>query len=60
MNEYCALLSQLGLWGWIFSVIYLINLSFPRKDVLSIRMFLKCGSISLIMFILWIAGMVMS
>jgi hypothetical protein len=57
MNEYWALLSQAGLWGWIVSVLLLIHTSFPSANTLVVKSAVKWGAISICFFIFWVAGM---
>ncbi len=57
MNEFWALFSQIGLWGWGISVVFLIHFSFPANDVFVSRSAIKWGSLSLVFFFCWITGM---
>jgi len=60
MNEYWGLLSQLGLWGWIFTVIIFIHYAFPSVDHFMKRDAFRWGIVSLIFFAFWITGMVLA
>lgn len=58
MNEYWALFSQIGLWGWIVTVICFIHFSFPALNDFKKRDALKWSALSLLFFSFWITGMV--
>ncbi len=60
MNEYWGLLSQLGLWGWIVTILFFIHYSFPHQDKFVFKAALKWGAISLGFFSFWIAGMLLA
>ena len=60
MNEYWALFSQVGLWGWIVAVLFFIHFSFPGRDQFVIKAAVKWGSISMGLFLIWIAGMLLA
>lgn len=60
MNEYWGLFSQIGLWGWIATVICFIHYSFPEVDRFIKREAIRWGFISLLFFACWIAGMVLA
>jgi hypothetical protein len=60
MNEYWALLSQLGLWGWVVSILFFIHYSFPNDDQLVLKAAFKFGGISLCFFIFWVTGMLLA
>lgn len=60
MNEYWGLLAQLGLWGWIASVIFLIQYSFPGVDAFRRKSTIVWGVISIIFFSCWITGMILA
>jgi len=57
MNEYWALVSQIGLWGWIVTIIFFIHYSFPADNQFVVKAARKWGLISLCFFLFWIAGM---
>jgi len=60
INEYWGVVSQIGLWCWIFFVILTIYKTFPAKDEFIRKSALKYGSFSLFFFLLWILGMKMA
>ncbi len=60
MNEYWGLLAQFGLWGWIASVIFLIQYSFPGVDAFRRKSAIVWGVISIIFFSCWITGMILA
>lgn len=60
INEYWGLISQLGLWGWIFAVIIFIHYAFPSLDHFMKRDALRWGIVSLIFFAFWITGMILA
>lgn len=60
MNEYWALLSQVGLWGWIATVLFFIHYSFPGRDHFVMKAAVKWGGISMAFFLVWIAGMLLA
>lgn len=60
MNEYWALLSQIGLWGWVVTVLFFIHYSFPGRDRFVTREAFKWGGISICFFSCWVAGMLLA
>jgi hypothetical protein len=60
MNEYWALLSQLGLWGWVITVLCFIHYSFPDSEQFITKAAFKWGAISLCFFALWVSGMLLA
>mgnify|MGYP001034146180 CR=1 FL=1 len=60
MNEYYALFSQIGLWGWIVTVIFFIHYSFPAANCFVKKEAFCWGFLSLIFFACWITGMVLA
>lgn len=56
MNEWWALVSLAGLWGWILSVILFILKAFPRNGQFD-KAGLRWGLISVVAFGVWILGM---
>jgi hypothetical protein len=60
MNEYWAVLSQVGLWGWIASVLCMVYLCFPSYNIFLTRNAVKYGLGVLLFFVLWIAGMMLA
>lgn len=60
MNEYWALLSQVGLWGWIVTMLFLIRSAFPENNLFVARAAYKWGGISLCFFASWVAGMLLA
>jgi len=58
INEWWALLSQIGLWGWIFSMLAFIFKVFPHRDTCNGRVGLFWGCVSLLFFVAWVVGMV--
>lgn len=60
MNEYWGFISQVGLWGWIITVIIFIHVSFPSLDRFMVREAFRWGAISLMFFTCWITGMVLA
>jgi hypothetical protein len=60
MNEYWALLSQFGLWGWVVAILFFIHYSFPCRDKFVVQAALKWGGISLCFFVFWVAGMLLA
>jgi len=60
MNEYWALLSQAGLWGWVVSILFFIHYSFPNSEQFVVKAALKWGGISICFFIFWVTGMLMA
>lgn len=57
MNEYWGLLAQVGLWGWIVSVLLLIHTSFPAGNSFIVKSAVRWGTISLCFFAFWVTGM---
>ena len=57
MNEFWALLSQIGLWGWVAAVLFFIHYSFPRENQFIAAAALKWGGLSLGFFLFWVTGM---
>lgn len=60
MNEYGALLSQFGLWGWVVTILFFIHDSFPDRDTFIAKTALKWGGISICFFVCWVAGMLLA
>jgi hypothetical protein len=60
MNEYWALLSQIGLWGWIVAMLFFIHSTFPAGNTFIIKSALKWGVISICFFTFWVAGMLLA
>ncbi len=60
MNEYGALLAQVGLWGWVVTILFFIHYSFPSRDQFVARAAVKWGGISICFFSIWIAGMLLA
>jgi len=60
MNEYWALLSQFGLWGWVVTILFFIHYSFPNSEQFVTKAALKWGGISLCLFIFWVTGMLLA
>lgn len=60
MNEYWALLSQAGLWGWVVTVLLLIHNAFPRGNSFVAKAAIKWGGISVVFFVFWVAGMLLA
>jgi hypothetical protein len=59
IHEWWALLSQLGLWGWIFSVVFFIFSAFTRQGEFNTRSY-KWGVVSVCSFAFWIVGMTLA
>ena len=60
MNEYWALVSQVGVWGWVVTVFFFIHFSFPGRDQFVFKSAAKWGGISMVFFLVWIAGMLLA
>jgi len=60
MNEYWALFSQIGLWGWVATVLFFIHYSFPHNEQFVLKAALKWGGISICFFTCWISGMLLA
>lgn len=60
MNEYWALVAQIGLWGWIVTVFFFIHCSFPANDQFVVKAAGKWGIISICFFLFWITGMLLA
>jgi len=60
MNEYWALLSQFGLWGWVVTILFFIHYSFPDSERFVSRAAFKWGGISLCFFVFWVTGMLLA
>jgi hypothetical protein len=60
MNEYWALLTQLGLWCWVLSVLIFIHRTFPRAGEFVTSAAIKWGGFSLFFFFCWVAGMLLA
>jgi hypothetical protein len=59
IHEWWALVSQLGLWGWIFAVIVFIFKAFPEQDRFNYASY-GYGLISLMSFVVWVVGMTLA
>lgn len=55
-----AVVVQLGLWGWIGSTIGFILCTFPAESVYDRRAARVWGGCVVLLFALWICGMVMT
>lgn len=60
LHEGWAVVSQIGLWGWIVSVIVFIVRAFPARDVLDGRVAAGWGVTVAVFFALWITGMLLA
>jgi len=59
IHEWWALLSQIGLWGWIFSVIFFIFTAFSRRSEFNLHS-IKWGVLSVVFFACWVVGMILT
>ena len=58
INEWWALVSQIGLWGWIFSMLAFIFKVFPQRNAYHGRAGLFLGAACIVFFATWVLGMV--
>jgi len=57
LNEGWALICQIGLWGWIIAAAGLILHAFPGRDTFNCRAALRWGSCLVVLYAVWIVGM---
>jgi hypothetical protein len=58
LNESWALLCEIGLWGWILSIVGLTVQTFTQKDSLDKKYALLWGAGIVVFYAFWIYGMV--
>ena len=58
LNEGWAMLSQIGLWGWIFAAVGLILRSFPSRGEFRAGVASRWGGALALFYLFWIVGMV--
>lgn len=57
MLEGWALLCEIGLWGWIASVVGLILNAFPSGNIFRKQQAFKWGGALIVFYSIWITGM---
>jgi hypothetical protein len=60
MNEWGVLLSLVGVWGWVASLLIFMFKTFPARGVFRARVGMSWGGIALCFFSLWIMGMLIA
>jgi hypothetical protein len=60
MNEWGVLLTLVGVWGWIGSLLMFMFKAFPARGEFRTRQGLSWGSVAVLFFGLWIVGMLVA